>query len=63
MEGMEKDCSMGTKLQCKKMSSNNESVVHINTGLQPVIMKEEIMKLVEKWIDMESIILREMTQT
>lgn len=59
MEGMEKDCLMGIKLQCKKMSFNNESVVYINIGLQLVIMKEEIMKLVEKWIDMENIILSE----
>lgn len=44
------------------MSSNNGNVVHINTGTL-VIMKKEIMKLGEKWIDMKSIILSETTQT
>ena len=42
---------------------DKENVVHLNKGAQHSRKNNDIMKIVGKWMDLENIILSDVTQT
>jgi hypothetical protein len=42
---------------------NTENVLHLHNGLYSAIKKNEFMKFLGKWLDLEAIILSEVTQS
>ena len=42
---------------------DTENVIHLHNGILIAIKNEDIMKFVGKWMELENIILSEVTQT
>ena len=55
------------KLETTQMSHNRrmdtENVVHLHNGILSAIKNENILKFAGKWMELENIILSELTQT
>jgi hypothetical protein len=46
-----------------KRGMDIENMVHLHNGVHAVIKNNEFMKYLDKWIDLEDIILSEVTQS
>ena len=48
---------------CLNRGMDTENVVHLHNGVLPSIKSNEFIKFLDKWTDLEDIILKEVTQS